>query len=115
MKSFSLSLEENAKTWYNSFPSNDIRTWKYFHDEFMKRWTTKRDGTMMLTQLHEMKKKDNESVRGFDEIFDKLVKEFPNNLKPGDDSILPHYTNAFDGKFGFMLRDKFPENLEREK
>jgi hypothetical protein len=22
------------------------------------------------------------------------------------------YTNAFDGKFGFMLRDKFPKTLE---
>jgi hypothetical protein len=51
---------------------------------------------MMLTQLHEMKKKDNKSLRDFDKRFDKLLKEFPNNLKPRDEAILLHYINAFE-------------------
>jgi len=54
-------------------------------------------------------------MKQFDQIFDALVKQIPNDLRPRDDAILLQYTNAFYGKFGFMLRDKFPENLEKEK
>jgi hypothetical protein len=115
MKLFSFSLEENSKSWYNGLPTNDIRTWKYVHDAFIKRWGINKDGKMMLTQLHGMKKIDNKSVRDFDEIFDKLVKEFPDYFGLRDDAILFHYTNAFDGQFGFMLRYKSPNTLEIAK
>jgi HSP90 family molecular chaperone len=113
MKLFSLSLEENAKTWYSGFPDNSITSWDAFHDAFIKRWAVRKDARLMLTQLHEMKKKDSETIKDFDERFDKLLKDFPPNLKPNDDTILLHYTNAFEGKFGFLLRDKSPTTLER--
>jgi len=69
----------------------------------------------MLTQLHEMKKKENEMVKDFDEMFDRLLRDFPNKLKPSDGTILLHYINAFEGQFGFLLRDKSPTNLEMAK
>jgi hypothetical protein len=69
----------------------------------------------MLTQLHEMKKKENEMVKDFDERFDRLLRDFPNKLKPSDGAILLHYTNAFEGQFGFVSRDKSPTTLEMEK
>jgi hypothetical protein len=112
MKLFSISLEENARSWYNSLPPTSIRTCKSFHEAFMKIWAIRKDGRLMLTQFHEIKKKDNETIREFDERFSNLIKQIPDDLKLRDGSILLQYTNAFDGKFGFMLRDKFPNNLE---
>jgi hypothetical protein len=41
-------------------------TWKSFHDAFMKRWGTKKDGRLLLVQFNEMKKKGNESIKEFD-------------------------------------------------
>jgi hypothetical protein len=81
MKLFSLSLEENAKSWYDDLVANNIRDWKAFHDAFIKRWAHRKDGRLMLTQLHEMKKKENELVKYFDERFDRLLRDFPNNLR----------------------------------
>jgi hypothetical protein len=112
MKLFSISLEENARSWYNSLPEKSIKSWQAFHDAFMKIWVIRKDGRLMLTQFHEIKKKDNETIREFDQRFGKLVEQIPDDLKPRDGAILLQYTNAFDGKFGFMLRDKFPKTLE---
>jgi 6-pyruvoyl-tetrahydropterin synthase len=81
----------------------------------MKIWEIKKYGRMILTQLHKMKKRDNGSASDFDERFDKLVKEFPNNLKPSDDTNILHYTNAFDGQIVFMIRGKSPTTLEIAK
>jgi len=66
----------------------------------------------MLTQFHEIKKKENEAIREFDQRFGKLVECIPDDLKPRYGDILLQYNNAFDGQFGFILRDKFPKTLE---
>jgi hypothetical protein len=67
---------------------------------------------MLLTQLHEIKKKENETVKEFDDRLRKLVDNVTNKIRPSDDAILMHYTNAYDRHFGLMLRDKFSTTLE---
>jgi hypothetical protein len=58
-----------------------------------------------------MKKKENESVKEFDTRFENLLKQIPDDISPKDGVVLLQYTNAFEGKFGFMLRDKSPKTL----
>jgi hypothetical protein len=66
---------------------------------------------MLMIQFNEIKKKENESVKEFDTRFENLLKQIPDNIIPKDDVILIIYTNYFEGKFGFMLRDKAPKTL----
>jgi hypothetical protein len=49
MKLFSLSLEENAKSWYNGLPTNNIRAWQAFHNAFIKGRAIHKDGWMGLS------------------------------------------------------------------
>jgi hypothetical protein len=42
MKLFSSYLVENARKWYNKLLDMSIKTCKYFHNTFMKRWEKKR-------------------------------------------------------------------------
>jgi hypothetical protein len=77
----------------------------------MKRWGTKRDPRMLLLQFNEIKKKENETVKEFDARFENLLQQIPDNISPKDDVVLLLYTNAFEGKFGFMLKDKSPKTL----
>jgi hypothetical protein len=106
MKLFAVSLVENARKWYNNLPDKSIKTWQAFHDTFMKRWgiTIRKEGRILLAQFNEMKK-ENKSIKKFDTIFENLLKQIPNDIIPKDGAVL-QYTNAFEGKFGFMLRDK---------
>jgi hypothetical protein len=78
----------------------------------MKRWGTKKDGRLLLVQFNEMKKEENESVKEFYTRFENLLKQIPDDISPKDGVILLQYTNAFEGQFGFMLRDKAPKTLE---
>jgi predicted NACHT family NTPase len=48
MKLFVASLVENERKRYNNLPNKSIKTWKAFHDAFMKRWGTKNDGKLLL-------------------------------------------------------------------
>jgi hypothetical protein len=81
----------------------------------MKIWAIRKDGRLLPTQFHEIKRKYNEYLKKFDQRFDKLVEQIPDDLKPRDGVILLQYTNAFDGQFGFMLIDKFLKNLKQAK
>jgi hypothetical protein len=51
-------------------------------------------------------------VREFNARFDALVEEFPLNIRPTEGITLAQYLNAFQGKFQFLLRNKFPETLK---
>jgi hypothetical protein len=44
-----------------------------------------------------MKKKENESVKEFDTIFENLVKKIPYNISPKEGVVLLQYTNPFEG------------------
>lgn len=48
----------------------------------------------------------------FNQWFEKLLKRIPDSIKPKDPAILVHYLNAYEGTFGFMLREKNPTNLK---
>jgi hypothetical protein len=63
-------------------------------------------------KLHEIKKRENDTAKEFDDKFRKLVHNVTKKIRPSDDALLLHYTNCYDGHFGLMLRDKFPTTLE---
>jgi hypothetical protein len=63
--------------WFCGLPNNSIHSWDEFHTAFMKRWVVHKDGRMLLAQLHEIKKKENETVKEFDDRFRKLVDVIP--------------------------------------
>jgi hypothetical protein len=78
----------------------------------MKRWAITKGGRILLTQLDEIKNKENDMVNEFDGRFRKLINKILDKIKPKDDVILLQYTKAYEGQFGLMLRDKFPTTLE---
>jgi hypothetical protein len=106
MNLFSLFLQENSKSWFRDLLEKNIKTWTQFHNAFINQWVSRKVGRLFLTQFHEIKKKDYETIQEFDQIFDGLVKLIPKYLNPPIFVILFQYTNAFLGQFGFVLRDK---------
>ena len=77
----------------------------------MEQWNVKRDGRLLLNELHDIKKKESETIRQFNLRFQKLVDNFPKDIKPKAGAILLYYINALEGNFGFYFRDKKPKDL----
>jgi hypothetical protein len=61
-----------------------------------------RDPRLLLVQFNEMKRKENESVKEFDTRFENLLKQIPDDISPKEGAAFLQYTNAFEGKFGFI-------------
>jgi hypothetical protein len=51
----------------------------------------------------------------FDTKFDKFYSQIPKDLFPYEEVVRLLYVNSFEGKFGFILRDKKPNTLEKSK
>ncbi|KAH9328653.1 hypothetical protein KI387_000761, partial [Taxus chinensis] len=45
--------------------------------------------------------------------FNKTLRRFPIRIRPCDESCLIKYTDAFDKKVAYYLRDKNPTNLRQ--
>jgi hypothetical protein len=115
MKLLATSLIEDAQRWFKAFPENHLETYEYFTKLFKRRWETKKDSGMLMTQFNQIKKKENETMSEFDTIFDKMYSQIPKDLCPSDAVVCLLYVNSFEGKFGFILRDKKPNTLALAK
>jgi hypothetical protein len=59
----------------------------------------KADGGTLGTQFNQIKKKENETVKEFISIFDRLYNQIPTDYRPTTSSVRLLYMNAFEGKF----------------
>jgi hypothetical protein len=92
-----------------------IKTWTQFHDAFIKYWESRKDGSLLLTQFHEIKNNDFETIQEVDQRFHGLVKLIPKYPKSPYVDIFLQYTNNFEGQFCFSLRDKYLNYLSQAK
>jgi hypothetical protein len=113
MKLLAMSLNEDAQRWFKGLPENHLASYEYFTKLFKRRWKTKKDRRMLMTRFNQIKKKENKTVNEFDTRFDNLHSHIPNDLCPPEVVVCLLYVNSFEGKFGFILRDKKPEHWQR--
>ena len=62
-----------------------------------------------------IKRNENETIKEFNNRFDKIVQGIPQMHQPNEAIILMYYMNAFQGKFIFHLNLDKPKNLEVAK
>jgi hypothetical protein len=112
---FASSFTEEALDWFRGLPDNHIMTYDAFSNLFKSRWLRKADGGTLGTQFNQIKKKENEMVREFISIFDRLYSQIPTNYCPTTSSVRLLYMNAFEGQFRYILKDKNPTPLAEVK
>jgi len=106
MKLFSSTFEGKVTTWFNNLSNNSIIGYDMFEKKFRDQWEHTVDDRFLLNQLHEIKRKEGEPIHEFNEKFSSLVARIDKDLKPIVKAIFLHYTNAFEGQFGFLLRGR---------
>ena len=73
---FSFSLIGDVKQWYNNLHIKSIKTWETLENAFLKKWEVRKDGKLLLSQFHHIKRKGEEPINEFNARFDALVKYF---------------------------------------
>ena len=71
MKHFPLSWEE-VRMWFNNLDDSGIEIYNSFRDAFMEQKDVKKGGRLLTNELHEIKKKENGTVREFNFKFKVL-------------------------------------------
>jgi hypothetical protein len=99
MKLFTSSLTEEALNWFRGLPDNHITTYDAFYTLFKRIWSRKVDGGTLGTQFNQIKKKENETIKEFISIFDRLYNQIPIDYHPTSSSVCLLYMDSFEGKF----------------
>jgi hypothetical protein len=115
MKLFSSTLYDASRHWYPSLPDGSIKTMDILEEAFLKRWSVKEYPNMLLTQLNNLAKYENESIREFHTRFETLLQRIPASHHPKDDYLIHVYTKSFNGQLGYLLRDKTPSPFRKPK
>ncbi|KAH9287659.1 hypothetical protein KI387_031776 [Taxus chinensis] len=113
IKLFIHTLEEDARDWYKYFPDNSIDSWTEMKNAFRLQYGDKTDPRFLLSEFENIKKNPNESVHDFNTQFNKTLNRLPVILRPSDVSCLIKYSDAFDKKVAYYLRDKNPTTLRQ--
>jgi hypothetical protein len=66
-------------------------------------------------QFNQIKNKENEIVEEFNARFDNFLNQIQKDLCPPPTFILLLCLNAFQGHFGFILKENMPDSLEKAK
>jgi hypothetical protein len=90
MRLFASSLTEEVLDWFKGLLDNHITS----YDDF-----SKEDGGTLGTQFKKIKKKENETVKEFISIFERLYNQIPTYYLPSTSSVRLLYMNYFEGKF----------------
>jgi hypothetical protein len=83
MKIFSATLQDVARRWYESLLDPSIKTMDQLEEFFLKIWSVKEDPNMLLMQLNEIRKSENETIREFHTKFERLLRQMPKSHHPG--------------------------------
>jgi hypothetical protein len=59
--------------------------------------------------------KENETVKEFVSIFDRLYNQIPTDYHPTTSLVHLLYMNSFEGKLGYILKDTYPTSLVEAK
>ncbi|KAH9292578.1 hypothetical protein KI387_042238, partial [Taxus chinensis] len=113
IKLFIHTLEEDARDWYKALPDNSIDSWTEMSNAFRLQYGDRTDPRFLLIEFENIKKNPNESVHDFNTRFNKTLRRFPVRIRPCDESCLIKYSDAFDKKAAYYLRDKNPTNLRQ--
>lgn len=111
MMLFALTFEGNVREWYPSLPPTNIGDFDPFEDVFKKIWASYADGDFDLENFYYIGKKGNESIRKFIQMFDRIVKDTLDFLKPTDAQILDKFIKGVEGHLTYQLRDRKPKTL----
>jgi hypothetical protein len=109
-KSFIITLEGPALTWYTRLPPLSIDSWKSLRDKFLLNFQGYRPNTDALAELSLCKQQEKETLREYYRKFLTLKSQLPSV----DDQIAIHY--AISGlragvQYSHCIRDP-PKNLQ---
>lgn len=111
MKLFVVSLEDDALDWFQDKASNSFDSLRSLLDAFRDKYGDKREGKYLVKEFITIKKRKNETVEEFNQIFNKLLRDMTQDYEPPDKTILEQYLEAYLVDTQYEIRRVNPNTL----
>jgi len=95
MKLLILSLEDDAFDWFQNKADNAFDSLRSLLDAFKNKYGDKLEGKYLVKEFNTIKKRENEMVEEFNQIFNKLLRDITQDCKPPEKTILEQYLEAY--------------------
>jgi hypothetical protein len=82
MRIFASSFTKEALDWFIAPPRNHLTSYEYFANLFKSIWSTKTNDGTLGDQFNQIQKRENETVKEFNTIFDRLYNQIPTVFFP---------------------------------
>ncbi|KAH9324610.1 hypothetical protein KI387_004788 [Taxus chinensis] len=113
IKLFIHTLEEDAQDQFKYLLDNSIDSWKKMKNAFILQYGDKKYPRFLLSEFEIIKNNPNEFVHDFNTRFNKTLNRLTVIQRPSDVSCLIKYSDSFDKKAAYYLRDKNPGTLRQ--
>lgn len=112
MRLFSQSLGGDVKKWFRGLPVGSIAKLDAFHQTFLAIWEIKKNPFQLLNEYKRMKRKPNETVEEYCEIFNTFYNTLPQDIKPSPGLTLIDFPDGFNVDMEYQLRERDSTTLE---
>jgi hypothetical protein len=95
-----------VQTWFQSLPATSILSYDTLEDAFLRQWGERKYHLYCLTEFGSLRKKNSETVMDFIQIFNKLYKKIPVEVKPSQPAAKVTFAGAFEPDFAVLLLER---------
>lgn len=92
---FFLSLEKDALQLFQDKPNNTFDFLQALTSTLKDKFEDKREGKYLVKELNSIKKRKNETVEEFNQIFNCILKDMTQDYKPPEKIVLEQYNEVF--------------------
>ena len=103
---FAQILGGEVKKWFKNLTPNSIHDLPSLHQTFINKWEIKKNPLQILSEYNNLKRNQGESVHNYSTRFNRIYNALPPNMKPPQGLALVKYSEGFDAKMAYQLRER---------
>jgi hypothetical protein len=106
MRSFSQSLQGDAKAWFIHLQPQWISSWDELKESFRRFWGEKKSWDLLLSEFYSMRRMKDETISNFSRRFSSLYYKLPKEIQPPEVASMLHYVTTFKLDLYFILMER---------
>jgi hypothetical protein len=106
MRSFSQSLQGDAKALFRHLQPQSISSWDELKEAFHRFWGDKKSWYLLISYFYAMRRMKDETISNFSGRFASLYYKLPKEVQPPQVVGMLHYVTTFQSELSFLLMER---------
>ena len=112
MRAFTLSLQGDAKVWFEHLQPKSISTWEDIFCIFLRFWGRNRPLEQILSDFYSLRRHEGEAISIFNRRFTSFYYSIPKEVQPLKNAAKIYYVAAFPPDLSLLLLERKSTTLQ---